>query len=253
MGAGHTHDLHVPGDSIVHRTAPEAKLVAAFVFVLAVAVTPRREVWAFAGYAVLAVVWVVASGIGPRRTITRLAVILPFITFAFFLPFIGGGDTTDVAGFELSTEGLWGTWNVLTKAVLGATTSIVLASTTPVPEIVRGLERLRMPRLVTGIISFMFRYLGVITAELGRMRTAMIARGHDPRWLWQAKPIASSAGAMFVRSYERGERVHAAMLARGFRGTMPTFDDRRAEPTDWLRAALIPALAVSLALGGLLT
>ena len=64
----------------------------------------------------------------------------------------------------------------------------------------------------------------------------MTARCHDPRWLWQARPLASSVGVLFVRSYERGERVHQAMLARGFTGTMPDLDDRHATAGDWLAA-----------------
>lgn len=252
MSAGHTHRLYVPGDSVVHRLAPEAKIVAAFAFVLAVAITPRRVMWVFGVHALLVGVWIVAARLPLRRVLGRLTVIAPFVTFAFFLPFLAGGPTTDVAGLSLSTEGLWGTWNVLTKAVLGASTSIVLASTTSVADIVRGLERLRVPSLITSVISFMFRYLDLITAEFGRMRTAMVARGHDPRWLWQAKPIASSAGAMFVRSYERGERVHAAMLARGFTGTMPVLDDRRATADDWRKAIVVPVLAATAALAGVL-
>ncbi|HUF96828.1 MAG TPA: energy-coupling factor transporter transmembrane component T, partial [Ilumatobacter sp.] len=97
------------------------------------------------------------------------------------------------------------------------------------------------------IIAFMFRYLDVVGDQLTRMRRSMTARCHDPRWLWQARPIASSAGALFVRSYERGERVHHAMLARGFTGQMPVLDDRRAARSDWL-VAVGPAFAAAIAL-----
>ena len=91
------------------------------------------------------------------------------------------------------------------------------------------------------IISFMFRYLDLIIDELDRIRTAMVSRAHDPRWLWQARPLASAAGALFVRSYERGERVHVAMLARGFNGTMPQFEAKPTPRRTWL-LAFLPAL-----------
>jgi cobalt/nickel transport system permease protein len=71
------------------------------------------------------------------------------------------------------------------------------------------------------------------------MRVAMTARGYDPRWISQARPIASSAGALFVRSYERGERVHAAMLARGFTGEMPTPPLETVERSQWLRVLVL--------------
>ena len=86
----------------------------------------------------------------------------------------------------------------------------------------------------------MIRYLDLLVGQLGRMRTAMVARAHDPRWLWQAKPIASSAGALFVRSYERGERVHQAMLARGYTGVMPEIDSRPHSGTQWWAAVVVP-------------
>ena len=65
----------------------------------------------------------------------------------------------------------------------------------------------------------------------------MTARGHDARWFWQARPLATSAGAMFIRAYERGERIHHAMLARGFTGSMPLIDAPGVERTRWEMAA----------------
>jgi cobalt/nickel transport system permease protein len=93
----------------------------------------------------------------------------------------------------------------------------------------------------------MFRYLDLLVEEVGRLRIAMTARGHDPRWLWQARPLASAAGTLFVRSYERGERVHAAMLARGFTDRMPTLDHRQTPSRDWLAAVAIPLVSLGAA------
>ncbi|MEM8904217.1 MAG: cobalt ECF transporter T component CbiQ [Actinomycetota bacterium] len=252
MSAGHTARLYVPGDSPLHRLAPEAKLVAVIAFVIAVAVTPREAVPAFAIDAAIVIVAMAVAGFGPRLVLVRLAVVLPFITFAFLIPFIAGGEQVEVLGVSLSREGLWGTWNIIAKAALGASASLLLAGTTPIPEILSGLGRLRVPPVLVAIVSFMFRYLDVIVDEMRLMRTAMTARGHDPRWLWQAKPIASSAGALFVRSYERGERVHASMLARGFTGTMPQLEQRRATGREWAAAAVVPTIALCAAIGGII-
>jgi cobalt/nickel transport system permease protein len=121
--------------------------------------------------------------------------------------------------------------------------SILLAATTEVPRLLTGMGRLRVPATLTAIASFMVRYLELLAGELRRMRIAMASRGYDPRWLWQARPVATSAGALFIRSYERGERVHAAMLARGYTGTMPEIDERRATTREWLAGALVPVVA----------
>lgn len=239
--ATHRH-LFIPADSPVHRLAPEVKVAALFVLVVSVALTPRHAVGAFVvDAAVLAAVFVVARL--PTMVLVRLVVVVPFVAFAFFVPFVGGGEQVRVLGIDLSVAGLWATWNILAKAILGAFASILLAATTPIPDILHGLGRLKFPSVVVGIIGFMFRYLDVLADQLRRMRRAMTARGHDPRWLWQARPVASSVGVLFVRSYERGERIHGAMLARGFTGTMPALDERSATGRDWLLAAVPASIA----------
>lgn len=251
MGAGHAHALYVHEHSATHRLAPEAKLVGTFLFVIAVAVTPRQAVWAFALYALMLSLVIWRSRIPPGFVLIRLAAVIPFILFAFLIPFVAEGPDVEVLGLSLSQEGLWGAWNVIAKATLGATASIVLAATTEIAELLRGMSILKVPAALTAIAMFMVRYLELVSGELGRMRTAMTARGYDPRWLWQAKPVAASAGALFIRTYERGERVHAAMVARGFTGEMPDLGGSRATAPDWARviawvvgAAAIAAIAI---------
>lgn len=239
MSGAHRH-LVVHGHSPIHRTAPEVKILAAVVFVLGVAVTPRTAIWAFALDAVV-VVWLLRTvGYRFRQAVGRFMVVLPFIAFSFFIPFVAGGQSTNVLGIDLSVAGLWASWNIIAKALLGTGVSLILAGTTPIPDFIRGLSRLRVPATLVSIMAFMFRYFDLIVEDLGRIRTAMVARGHDPRWLWQAKPLASAAGVMFVRSYERGERVHSAMLARGFDGHMPMLDHQGTNRRGWL-LGMIPA------------
>jgi cobalt/nickel transport system permease protein len=247
MGAGHRHHLYVHEHSVVHRLAPHVKIVAAFSFVFAVAVTPPTAVWVFAVDAVALAAVLRLARVPYRFVLARLLVIVPFVIAALLLPFVASGERTTVLGLSLAVDGLWGSWNVLAKATLGAATSITLAATTEVPRLLRGFERLRVPAVLTQVATFMVRYLEVVAGELQRQRTAMLARGHDPRWLWQVRPIAASLGSLFVRSYERGERVHAAMLSRGYERTMPDLEPARAVGRDWWVAAPLPVLAGLLA------
>ncbi len=244
MGAGHAHTLYVHEHSPVHRLAPEVKLVSAFVFVFAVAVTPRTAIWAFAVYAACLGAVALVSRVKLRFVLVRLVAVVPFIAFAFLIPFLAGGSQTEVWGVAVSTEGLWGTWNIVAKATVGATVAILLAATTEIPDLLRGMGVLRVPAVLTSIAGLMVRYLEVAVDQLRRMRTSMTARGYDPRWLWQARPIAASAGALFVRSYERGERVYGAMLSRGFTGSMPKIEQRRASLGEWLVGGSLAALGV---------
>jgi cobalt/nickel transport system permease protein len=241
MGAGHSHALYVHEHSVVHRMAPQAKLVAALGMVASIAITPREAVWAFGLYAVAIVGLTKVSRIRPGFLAVRLLAVAPFVLFALFIPFIATGETTEVLGITVSVDGLWGAWNILAKALLGASVSILLTATTEIPDIIRGLSVLRVPPLFISITTFMIRYLELIVDELGRVRVAMASRGYDPRWISQARPIASSAGALFVRSYERGERVHAAMLARGYTGEMPAPSTVSVGMSQWARVLVLVA------------
>lgn len=240
--------------SVVHRLPAEVKLVAAVAFVCVVAVTPRHAGWAFL-VPLTAIGAVAGAARLPLRFVARrLAVVAPFLTTALLLPFVAGGERVSVAGLAVSQPGLVAATAIGAKTVIGALTSIVLAGTTPTPELVAALGRLHLPPTLVAIATFMVRYLDLLVDELERRRTAMVARAWRPRWLGHAGPVAATVGTMFVRSYERGERVHAAMVSRGYNGTMPVISPARARPAQWLAAAVLPLVAlVSLAAPWLVT
>lgn len=222
MGAGHGHRLHFHGHSVVHRAEPHHKIPALLGFVLLVVATPRE--W-FAAYAVhLAVLLVVVrvSRVPLGYLLKRLVVEVPFVVFALLMPFVAHGPQVDVLGLSLSEPGLLAAWGLLAKGTLGVLASLTLAATTEPQDVLRGLERLRLPQLVVQIMGFMIRYLDVVSGELSRMLVAMRSRGCDPRRPRHWPALARSLGALFIRSYERGERVHLAMLSRGYTGRLPS-------------------------------
>jgi len=248
VSGAHAHALYYHGHSRIHRLAPECKLVAQLLFILIVVSTPREAVWAFVLYAGVLVAVAAIAKLPVGFVLRRLVIELPFVAFAFLLPFVARGPQVEVLGVSLSVDGLWGAWNILVKGTLGVAASIIVASTTTMAELVRGLDRLHMPKAFTSIATFMIRYFDVISDEMSRMRIARESRGYDPRFLWHAKALAQSAGALFIRSYERGERVYLAMLSRGYTGEMPAFVSGPASPAMWLAAASVPVVALAICL-----
>jgi cobalt/nickel transport system permease protein len=247
VAGSHLHALYRHTESPLHRLRPEVKLAATFLFVVAVVATPREAFWAFGVHAVVIVALLVAGRIPPGFLARRLLVALPFVLFAVFLPLVGRGERVDVLWLSLSREGLWAAWNIFAKALLGASASVVMAATTRVPDVLLGLTRLRAPRIVVSIMGFMVRYLDVVIGELGRMRVALRSRGYAPRGVREAGALGSTLGTLFVRSYERGERVYLAMLARGFTGAMPVIDDAAAPAVQWLGAGVLAAAVITVA------
>lgn len=248
MGAGHAHALYIHEHSRVHELAPEVKVGGVLLFVISVAITPREALWAFAFYLVVALGVVFFARVPIRFLVLRLVGIVPFILFAFFIPFVSSGDRIDVLWFSVSRDGLWAAFGIVAKATIGAIATITLVATTEVPGILRGMSKLKVPGLIVAIAGFMIRYAELIVEELGRMRMAMTARGYQPRWLGHLRPIATGAGAMFVRSYERGERVHAAMVSRGFTGTIPVIVEPTITAADWAKGLMLPVVALVIAL-----
>ncbi len=245
MSAGHAHALYRPGDSPVHRLPAECKLVAVVSFVLVVVTTPREQFWAFAAYAALLAGVAVVARVPPGFLARRMLIEVPFVAFAVALPFVSAGPQTQVLGLTVSASGLMGAFNILVKGTLGVASSVLLAATTEVHEVLRGLENLRLPWVFVTIASFFIRYVTVVTDDMARMRVARESRCFEARSARQLKVMASVAGSLFIRTYERGERVYLAMVSRGYTGGMPRLAESRPGRLHWAAAAALPAAALA--------
>ena len=220
MGAGHGHRLYFHGHSAIHRAPAHLKILALVGFMLGVVATPRDWYPVFGVYLLVLVGVVLVSRVPLAYLARRMVIEVPFLVFAALIPFIATGPQVEVLGVAVSEPGLLAAWGLAVKGTLGVLASLTLAATTEPSDVLAGLQRLRMPALIVQIMGFMIRYLDVVTDDLGRMLVAMRSRGVDPRSPRHWPALARTLGALFVRSYERGERVHLAMLSRGYDGTM---------------------------------
>ena len=209
--------------SPIHRLDPRTKVLG-FAAITVVAVSTAA--WpTYAACAVTLLAVAALARVPPAVLIRRTSIVLlPVLLVALFTP------------------------SAAAKALTGALSAVLLGATTSFPEVLHALEKLKVPRVLILIASFMYRYLFVIVAEAARMRAALLARGYAPRHALQARALGRVVTALFLRSYERGERVHLAMLARGFDGHLPRLGTLTLRPADALfLAGLAPALAVRLA------
>lgn len=243
--------LHSPLRTTVHSIDVAVKLICLLGFLFAVVATPPQAVPAFGVYALL-VGGVVGLARLPVRVLgRRLLIEVPFVMFALALPLVGAEPHREILGVSISIPGCWAAWSILAKATLGTAATVVLAWSTPAGDILTGLERLHVPRVLTAIAGFMIRYLDLIAGELRRLQIARVSRGDNPRWFWQGNAVAATAGTLFVRSFERGERVHQAMVARGYAGTFPNTITNTG-PVRWFPALAWPAAAWAVAIVAIL-
>jgi cobalt/nickel transport system permease protein len=230
----------------VHRLDPRTKLVLTLAFAVVVVSTPPTHLAALVGYAGLLLWAVAAARIPVRYVVVRAAAVLPFsLLAAAWLPFLHEGPTVDLWGgaVRLSVAGLWLLFGVVVKSLLGTAAAVLLAVTTPFNTLVGGLRKLGVPVILVDTLTLTYRYLFVLIEEAGRLRRAAAARGYRPRWLGQALLIGRLIGQLFMRSYERAERVYGAMVQRGYRGHMPASRDFALTVYDvGALAVILPAL-----------
>ena len=187
-------------------------------FVLVVVLTPREWILAFAGYLIVLIAALALAKVPLRRVLAGLAIEVPFVVFAVLMPFVGPEPS---GWLGLSVPGMWAAWNILVKASLGIVAATLLSSTTLPTDIVAGLQALRIPGPIVAIMTFFIRYVDVVTDQYRRMRVAQQARGFQASSPKSWPVLAHGLGALFVRSFERGERVHLALVSRGYDGRLP--------------------------------
>jgi cobalt/nickel transport system permease protein len=193
-------------ESVLHRRDPRAKIVALLIFLVAVATTRHAFAAAAACYMALLAAVLLWARLPLWSALARATVVLPF-TLVFAIITLAAGDA-ERAGLLLG------------KSYLSALAVLALVSTTPLPQLLRGLEMLGVPRFLLMVAQFLYRYLFIISEEAQHMRVAAASRrtaAKAPR----AARFRAAAGALavlFARSYARADAIHRAMLARGFQG-----------------------------------
>ncbi|MFH1382861.1 MAG: cobalt ECF transporter T component CbiQ [Chloroflexota bacterium] len=231
-------DRYSDRDSFIHRLDPRTKLLTTLFFILGVVLTPPNGWLVFVLYLALIITLVLFSRVPPGYIFRRSLVIVPFVlVIAIFIPFFKEGE---VAGsyniwlwqLSITYNGLYVLANIMAKAWLSILSLILLTATTKLPHLLHALEQLRMPRVMVMILSFMYRYLFVLTDEVMRMKQARDSRNFGRGRWWQIRTIGNMIGTLFIRSYERAERVYAAMVARGFTGQSRTLDHLHFQKAD---------------------
>ncbi len=223
-------DQYSDRDSFIHRLDPRTKFIATSLFILVVALTPPNSWLAFALHFALLAALLLPSKVPVTYVIKRSLVIMPFVLMiAIFIPFFKEGEVAvsyNIWIWQLTVtySGLYVLINIIIKAWFSILSLIWLTSTTKLNSLLRALEQLRMPRVMIMILSFMYRNIFILIDETMRMKQARDSRNFGGGRLWQIRTIGNMIGTLFIRSYERGERVYAAMVARGYAGRSRTLD-----------------------------
>lgn len=259
-----TFDHYQSIASPVHRLDPRVKVLGTVFIILSNVLLPDAAWLAFLLSWLLVLLVSGLARLRLRFVLTRSLVALPFalaaVTAIFALPgeplfSVQIGDTLLVA----SAAGLNRFASILVRSWVSIQAAIVLTASTQFPDLVHALRHLRVPNVLVATISFMYRYLFVLSDEtlrLLRAREARSAAGMAGQGrsggrsggtvFWRARVAGNMAGQLFLRSFERSERIYNAMLARGYTGAFLTLNPHRMHTSDWLAGGLLLAVLLTI-------
>ncbi len=240
------HHSHGP----LHQLDARVKVILALLFILSNALLPDGA-WPAFGLAWLSLLVVNAiSTLGVDFTFKRSFIALPFMLAAVSAIFSPMGQPLanwQVGSIHLipTDVGLIKFATILLRSWLSVQAGILLVAVTAFPDIIHAFEHLRVPTVLTTITAFLYRYLFILTDEVirilrGRLSrsAALVGQKSGGSLLWRAKVAGNMAGQLFLRSYERSDRIYQAMLARGYTGHLRTMRAHHMHAKDWLALSI---------------
>jgi cobalt/nickel transport system permease protein len=213
-------DLLARRESAIHRLDPRAKVLTTLVFIVCVVSFGRYELAAMIPFLIFPTAVLALADLPVGYVVRKTAVVLPFaVLVGLFNPFFDRQVLLQLGPFDI-----WGgviSWvSIVIRALLTAGAAIILIATTGFPAVCNALEHLGMPRVFALQLLFLYRYIFVLTDEGERVTRARQLRTCGSKGLG-LRHFGSLAGHLLLRSWERAERIHMAMLARGFSGSIP--------------------------------
>lgn len=223
--------------SPMHRLDARGKILAALAILLSLVLPQRGLAPLFAFYFVLVMMLALWARLPIAALLARACVVLPFAAGVAVMNLFGGDPSRALAVFG--------------KSYLSALTILVLLATTPLYALLRGMESLGVPRFFLMVAQFVYRYLFVLSEQAQHMMLARRCRAPRPS-RGRARALRSSAAGvlavLFARSYARAERIHRAMLARGFQGHFVLLEQPALRPADALFLAVVTGVVAGVRL-----
>lgn len=209
------------GDSFLRKLDPRGKIIVVFLFSIVVAAANRLQVllWSL----VLGLLMVMAAKVPAKELFKRLIPVNMLILFLwFFLPFTFGGKPLFFLGpLAVTREGVLYATRISIKSNAMMLMLIALVASTPIFSMGHAMHQLGIPQKIVHLFFFTYRYIHVIYREYLRLKNSMKIRGFTPKTcLHTYKTFAYMVGMLLVKSFDRAQRVHNAMLCRGFNGDL---------------------------------
>ena len=163
---------------------------------------------------------------------------------------VSGANLWEFRFLSISHEGVSLASLILLKAVAIVILIFPMFGTAPFHTSMKALQHLRLPDRFVQIILFTYRYIFIFFEEIRRMNNAAKTRGFETRTRWHTfRTLGNFIGILLVRSFERTERLHNAMISRGYTGRMVTLSNFQLTRWDSAKGVMVTAICVLLFVG----
>jgi len=226
-----TLDALANQDTVIHRLDPRAKVLTAIFFVAAVVSVNKYEVSGLLPFVIYPVVLLALGNLPPGYLLKKILLAAPFaVLIGIFNPMLDRAVLV-----QLGPLGISGGWvsftSILIRFVLTVSAAMILVATTSFNGVCAALEKMAVPTVFVVQLLFLYRYLFVLVEEASRLTRARSLRSFDGKGMG-VKVFSSMIGQLLLRSFDRAQRIHQAMLCRGFDGEIRTARPLRFRGTD---------------------
>ncbi|MDR1616665.1 MAG: cobalt ECF transporter T component CbiQ [Syntrophomonadaceae bacterium] len=231
------------GGTVIHRLHPAAKMLSALFFIVTVVSFDRYAVLSLTPFVFYPAVLMALSETPHLMMFKRFFAALPFCLFAGIANVIFERSAAFSLGGLTVSFGTISLITLLFRTYLCVMAVLILIATTPVMEITGQLRRVRVPAIFVTLFEMTYRYTGVLLEEAAFMHTAYSLRGRSQKGI-EMRHMGSFVGQLIIRSFDRAERVYAAMKCRGYALREFHARERKFTARDMVFAAMVFSFCV---------
>jgi len=208
-------------NSTIHNLDPRIKLLMTFLGIIIIVSEPQGKILPFAFYGVAVLILVLLSRIPFHFILKRFLILSPFILMAaLFFP-VSLWLTKEEQIVNIQHPAFKVALSIFLKAGLSVLLLILLISTDKFHNLLLGLRKLKMPKLIGVIAALMYRYVFILSDEALKTKRARESRTPGRIKVNRMKVFSNQMAMIFLRSWERSKIIYHSMLSRGFNGEFP--------------------------------
>jgi len=243
-------EKYVSIQSFIHNIDPKIKVFYTFAIILTSLIV--KDVVFLTPLVLLLLAMAVLSKVSLRFFLFRATIFIPAFTVMIALPmvFLVAGESLGTIAFlgttlSVSSQGVQQALILIMRVWISVGAITLLILTTRFSKTIQAIDELGAPRVFTLMLGMTYRYIFVFIEEIFRIALAKEARtAKKEGWTRTLKSFGNLIGVLFIRSYERGERVHQAMLARGYGNKTTRVRKTQSRSGDWFFLAAVKAFCM---------